>query len=240
MLPHFRAVSPALVLIALLTAAPSHGAPGPAGCGTGSYIAGTVDVCGGELVYRDYVYDDYGAQGFAQAPSTGSLSNPTGTQSYPNADHATVNNYADIAEVRLAVVGSGVLVSFQLNSLFDASSTAVALAIDTDDNPATGGGPWSDLVAFPDLPGTPLPLTSTGWDVLKVLEAGTPGAVLDTGANTISGLIPTAQLPPGALSAGHWRIQAVAAVASTRTVMNVAFRGTSETCLLYTSDAADE
>src|SRR5437868_5833694 len=88
---------------ALSLAIPSLAGPGPAGCGTGSYIAGTVDICNGELVYRDYVYDDYGAQGFSQAPSTGSLSNPTGTQSYPNADHNTVNNYADIAAIRLRV-----------------------------------------------------------------------------------------------------------------------------------------
>jgi pimeloyl-ACP methyl ester carboxylesterase len=226
-LPQRRAVSPALVLIALLTAAPSHGAPGPAGCGTGSYIAGTVDICGGELVYRDYVYDDYGAQGLAQPPSTGSLSNPTGTQSYPNADHATVNNYADIAAIRLRVSGGQLLVSFEMNSLFAADSTAVVLAIDTDNNPATGGGDWNDYcgigfacpyIAFPDNPLGPTPLHSTGWDEMHIFTAGNPAT------NRIEGAIP---MPPGST----WRLQAVAAVASSRVVMNVAFRGTSETGL---------
>src|SRR5688572_19313696 len=125
------AVPAALALCALLAPSASPGAPGPASCGTGSYIAGTVDICEGRLVYRDYVYDDYGAQGLAQPPSTGSLSNPTGTQSYP-APSNTVNNYADIAEIRLLILDTGVLVSFELNSLFDDGSTAVALAIDTD------------------------------------------------------------------------------------------------------------
>ena len=53
----------AMLMAGLLYPAPSPAAPGPAGCGTGSWIAGTVDICAGELVYRDYVYDDYGAQG---------------------------------------------------------------------------------------------------------------------------------------------------------------------------------
>ena len=142
-----HATATAMLMVGLLYPAPSPAAPGPAGCGTGSWIAGTVDICAGELVYRDYVYDDYGAQGPSQAPSTGSLSNPTGTQSYP-APNGTVNNYADIAAIRLSVSGGQLLVSFELNSLFDAGSTVVALAIDTDNNAATGpGGTWSDLVA---------------------------------------------------------------------------------------------
>src|SRR2546422_2420943 len=201
----------ALALCALLAPSASSAGPGPAGCGSGSYLAGTVDICNGELVYRDYVYDDYGAQGTSQPPSTGSLSNPTGTQSYPNPDHNTVNNYADIAAIRLRVSGGQLLVPFELNSLFDANSTVVALAIDTDDNAATGGGTWADLIAFPDFPGSPLPLTSSGWDELHLFSTGNPAT------NKIEGAIP---LPPGA----HWRLQAVAAVASTRTVMNVAFR----------------
>src|SRR5258706_8952556 len=138
----FRRLHTAAALLlfpALVTATDAAAAPGPAGCGTGSWIAGTVAICAGQLVYRDYVYDDYGARGIAQPPSTGSLSNPTGTQSYP-APSNTVNNYADIAAIRLAVGLSQVSVEIDLNSLFDPDSTIVALAIDTDDNPATGGG----------------------------------------------------------------------------------------------------
>jgi pimeloyl-ACP methyl ester carboxylesterase len=223
-----RTATAAVALCALFAPSTISAEPGPAGCGTGSWIAGTVDLCGGRLVYRDYVYDDYGAQGLAQPPSTGSLSNPTGTQSYP-APSNTVNNYADIAEIRVLVGGAQVLVSFELNSLFAEGSTAVALAIDVDDDPATGGGQWSDLIAFPDAPGSPLPLTSTGFEIVKVFEAGSPDTVIDTDTNRITGIIHGWELPLGALSASHWRLQAVAAVASTRTVMNVGFRGTNET-----------
>jgi len=125
----FRAAATASLLAGLLYPLGSIAGPGPADCGTGSYIAGTVDYCDGELDYRDYVYDDYGARGTSQPPSTGALSNPTGTESYPNPDHNTVNNYADIAAIRLRASGGQLLVSFELNSLFDATSTVVALAI---------------------------------------------------------------------------------------------------------------
>jgi pimeloyl-ACP methyl ester carboxylesterase len=194
--------------------------PPPPNCDVHSWIAGTVDLCGGQLIYRDYVYDDYGAQGTQQGPSTGSLSNPTGTQSYPNADANVENNYADIAAIRLRVSGSQLLVSFEMNSLFDADSTLAALAIDTDDNPATGGGAWN-FCSFPAAP-CPLaamddpvlgliPLSSAGWDELHLFTVGDPAT------NRIEGAIP---MPPGT----RWRIQAVAAVAGATTVMNVAFR----------------
>ncbi len=215
--PRLRAAAAASLLSGILSPSPSPAAPGPAGCGTGSWIAGTVDLCAGGLIYRDYVYDDYGAQGLSQPPSTGSLSNPTGTQSYPGPNDNAVNNYADITAIRLYVGFSQVAVEIDVNSLFDPHSTIVALAIDTDDDPATGGGEWADLIAFPELS---TPLTSTGWDVLRVFSYDT--AYFDTNENRIYGIF---DRPPGT----HWRLQAVAAVASTRTVMNVAFRGTNET-----------
>src|SRR6185503_7547870 len=95
-----RILIAALTLCAGLAPSASFAAPGPSGCGTGSWIAGAVDICAGELVHHDY-----GAQGVAQPPSTGSLSNPTGTQSYPDPNHTTHNNYADIAAIRLRVSG---------------------------------------------------------------------------------------------------------------------------------------
>ena len=207
-----RLAARAALLGFLLSPAVVAAAPGPAGCGTGSWIAGTVEICDGELVYRDYVYDDYGAQGLSSPPSTGSLSNPTGTQSYP-APSDTVNNYADIAAIRLSLDGGQLHVTFELNSLFDASSTVAALAIDTDDDPATGGGTWGSLVAFPDFA---VPLSSSGWDEIHFFTSGDPAT------NTIAGTIP---LPPGS----HWRLQAATAVAGTNVVMNVGFRGTGET-----------
>ena len=51
------AAAMAVAACGLAWAAPA----GAAGCGKGSWTAGTVDLCAGVLVYRDYVYDDYGA-----------------------------------------------------------------------------------------------------------------------------------------------------------------------------------
>ncbi len=199
--------------------APPATAIAPSGCGTGSWIAGTVDLCDGELVYRDYIYDDYGAQDLDQGPAAGG--SPTGSQSYPAPSNA-VNNYADIAAVRLAVAGAQLEVTFELNSLFEANSTLAALAIDTDDDAGTGGGNWGSLIASPDLA---IPLSSSGWDEIHFFSTADPAA------NTIKGSIP---LPPGT----HWRLQAVAAVAGTNVVMNVAFRGTGETGEWFESQQA--
>ena len=84
------------------------------------------------------------------------------------------------------------------------------MAIDLDDDPATGGGEW------PGFGG----VASAGWDVLYVLDEA------DTLANLIGGSVP---VPTGG---DRWRIQAVAAQADgphpTRQVMNVAFRGPDE------------
>ncbi|MGK4456003.1 hypothetical protein, partial [Klebsiella pneumoniae] len=75
-----------------------------------------------------------------------------------------------------------------------------AIAIDTDNDAATGGGAWS-----------PLKIASRGWDVLEVFSQG------DAESNRIIGRLP---LPTG----DTWRVQAAVAQKN-GTVMNVAFRG---------------
>ena len=84
------------------------------------------------------------------------------------------------------------------------TTTVLALAIDTDDDPRTGGGTWGDLG-----------VRSAGWDQLSRLRPRRPAT------NTIRGLASAAR-------ARRWRVQAVTADASTGTVMNVAFRGVDE------------
>jgi dienelactone hydrolase len=201
-----------LLLVLLLALAPrAFAAPGPAGCDTGSWIAGSKEVCNGVFVYHDYVYDDYGATvGDPNAGSTGTLSRTDG-----NARYTADINSADLAALRLTVSGGQLHVSFELNTLRDPNSTVAALAIDTDDNAATGGGTWANLCAVeqPSGSGTcAVPLTSTGWDEIHLFETGDPAT------NRIEGTIP---LPPG----NTWRVQAVTGVKSRRVVMNVAFRG---------------
>jgi len=206
-----------LPILVLLAALPSSAgaAPGPAGCGTGSWIGGTVEICDGVLVHRDYVHDDYGATLGALPPtSTGTLSRTDGNVRYT----ADVNS-ADLVALRLWIDGGQLLVSFELNTLRASDSTVAALAIDVDDDPATGAtlatGAWADLCAVEQPHGSGtcvVPLRSTGWEQLHLFESGDPAT------NRIEGSIP---LPPG----DTWRVQAVTGIRDRRVVMNVAFRG---------------
>src|SRR5882757_367707 len=176
------------------------------GCDTGSWIGGTTNLCGGAVVYRDYVYDDYGANTglLASSTSIGGSVTPTGEQRYPQGAEDT----ADLRQLRLAIQNGRLQVTFTLNALYAAASTTGVVAIDTDANASTGGGPWPSAQ-----------VSSTGWDVAGVFNAATPGVTVDTVANTITGSMP---LPTGT----SWRVQAVTAQAD-GTVMNVAFRGSS-------------
>jgi pimeloyl-ACP methyl ester carboxylesterase len=179
------------------------------GCGGTSWTAGLTNVCRGSVVYRDYVYDDYGANtdlvasNTCPAPNPGTL--PTGDQRYP----AGEENTADLRELRVRIDSDRLLVTFTLNTLYDANSTVAALAIDSDNNAATGGGRWPAL-----------DVSSRGWNRMATFRAGDPGVTVDTVANTITGTMPK---PAGTT----WRLQAVTARAD-GTVMNVGFRGPDE------------
>jgi dienelactone hydrolase len=132
-------------------------------------------------------------------------------------DHNTLNNYADIAAIRLRASGGQLLVSFEMNSLFDANDTVGGARDRHRREPRRpAGARGADLVAFPDIPGARSSARERGLGRAAPVLHGRSRDEPDRGA------IP---LPPGA----HWRLQAAAAVASTRTVMNVAFRGTGET-----------
>jgi predicted esterase len=151
-------------------------------CDDRSWVAGTVDLCAGALVYRDYVYDDYGANtNNPLAPNIAGLARPAGDERYP----ADVNS-ADLLTLELRPAGDRLHVTFRLNTLFAPDSTVAALAIDTD-----GAGsvrPW---------PG--LDVRSDGWDVFAAFDRG------DATSNVIEGDLP---LPGGT----RWRVQAVTAV----------------------------
>jgi pimeloyl-ACP methyl ester carboxylesterase len=195
-----RGALAAATLATLLGLAVPAGAAAAEPCGTGSWTAGTVDLCAGELVYRDYVYDDYGADTRSfSAPRPGTLSTPAGDQRSPKNARAS----ADLVSLRLRVDGDRLAVTAELNALYAADQTVLALAFDTDDDQSTGGGPWSDLG-----------VSSKGWEKLHTLDRGDPAR------NTITGSIP---LPPG----DRWRVQALTA-AKDGPVMNVAFRGPDE------------
>lgn len=179
----------------------SQKTPGAESCTRKSWVAGSTELCGGRLIYRDYIYDDYGADTgavAAAAPGTSSLSAVRGDQRYP----ADAVNTADLVRLELWLEGDDVQVEFELNTLFTSDQTLAALALDTDDNAGTGSE-------------TLLGLRVAGADQVHVFSDGDP----DT--NLIRGRFPRPQ-------GRNWKLWAVTAQAD-GTVMNLAFRGTGET-----------
>ena len=171
-------------------------------CDSTSWVAGVTELCSGHLVYRDYVYDDYGADG--GLPSfppieAGLLAPAAGDERYP----AGAENTADLVRLELWLEGDEVKVELELNTLYEETQTIAAIAIDTDGNPATGGGAWPSFG-----------VASDGWDEIHVFDHGDPAT------NLILGSFPR---PTGEV----WKIWAVVAKAG-GTVMNVAFRGPDE------------
>lgn len=200
------------ILTAALLALPvaSASAADPSCLAPGSWVAGSVDLCNGTLVYKDYVDDDYGADtGQRTTSHTASLAPTAGDQSYPAGQEAT----ADLIRLTLKIDGDKLHVTGLLNALYKPDSTILAVAIDTDGNKLTGGGKWGDL-----------DVSSAGWDKIAYFKSG------DTTVNTISGDMP---LPPG----DKWRVQAAVAQ-SDGTVMNVAFRGVDEQAGFEGNDAS--
>jgi hypothetical protein len=178
--------------------------PQPDPCARTSWLAGTTELCEGVLIYRDYVMDDYGAGNRLNPTSEtvllGSLSPTAGDQRYDDPSKAGT---ADLIDLAMWIDGDRLHAVFEVNALYEADSTIAALAIDTDNDPSTGGGEW---------PG--LGISSAGWEVLEQVNVGDPET------NTLSLSMP---VPAGS----QWRVQAVTAKAD-GTVMNVAFRGTDE------------
>lgn len=190
---------------------------GTAQCNENSWFGGVTEICNGVLVYRDYVYDDYGADTGLISPSpallnlatrAGQLGNPlantpgllsptAGDSRYPKGAEST----ADLVELRLSKQGNTFTASFEMNALYEASQTIAAIAVDTDNNPATGDK-------------TLLGLQVTGADVVYEFNTGNPQN------NLITGTFPA---PAG----NTFKMWAVTAKAD-REVMNVAFRGPDE------------
>jgi dienelactone hydrolase len=199
---------PVAAAILLTATAPAHAA---SSClEPHSWVAGSVDLCGGALVYGDYVDDDYGADtGQRTTSHTASLAPTAGDQSYAAGQEGT----ADLVRLTLEVEGDKLHVTGLLGALYKPDSTVLAVAIDSDGNKATGGGKWGAL-----------DVVSTGWDKIAYFDKGDPAT------NVIDGTMP---LPSG----DKWRVQAVTATTGGQ-VMNVAFRGIDEQAGFKGSDAA--
>lgn len=211
------------VTIVLGTPSATSAAPAPGACGQGSWVAGTVELCDGELVYRDYIYDSFGARPAIPGLTLPQIIEELQFQSIPDFDAygglppaggEKDQNQTDLVALRVRIDGGQVHVSAELNTMFVPDAAIVAIAIDTDDNSATGGGTW---------PG--IDVASAGWDEEHVFTAGDPSS------NLVEGQF--AQ-PAGST----WRLWAVVAKPD-GTPMNVAFRGVDEAGFWWEDNQAD-
>lgn len=222
------ALAAAGVLVPVPAVAEESASAKPPGCGTGSWVAGTVDLCSGELVYRDYVYDDHGAASNTVIPPEGEglyaairpyhdgwgNTSPAGAADY-GPDLESRNNTADLVALRLRVTRDTLSVTAELNTVYEGSDARVVVGIDNIPV-AQRGATWPGVIANPFL-GTPL--TNNGLDTFITLKDGDPAS------NLLTARVPR---PSGT----SWRVQAVVArpmpTSAAPVVMNVAFRGPDE------------
>jgi hypothetical protein len=186
-----------------------------AGCAANeqSWTGGITEWCDGTLVYRDHVYDDYGADLGTTSPHGTDFSKPAGDVDHTAHDAAF--NTADLLTLRLDEDGGALLVTAELNTLFEDDQTIVALAFDLDPGGDTGGGSWQAA--------TGVDVSSAGWDVAYALGSR------DVDTNLVWDRVP--------LPAGDFRVQAVVALGD-GTPMNVAFRPTDSGTWFESAQAA--
>src|SRR3954469_9828459 len=132
-----RRIGPAVLVLSLLSLAPvaravdaTRPVVGTTRCSDASWVAGTTEWCGGALVYRDYVYDDTGADTKPGSPHGAPLNRATGD--IDPRDHGHHLNSADIVSLRLSARSGQLHVRFELNTLFPDDRTVGVVAIDVD------------------------------------------------------------------------------------------------------------
>lgn len=108
-------------------------------------LAGTAQVSRGELIYTDYLYDDYGADlnGSPDMPSYRSDLSPTsGDYRYPDEPERYGHNAADLRELRIAADPDAMHLLIALQTMKQPDAAAVTIAVDTDGEESSGEGEW--------------------------------------------------------------------------------------------------
>jgi hypothetical protein len=144
-------------------------------------LAGRSQVSRGELIYTDYLYDDYGADldGTTNATAFRSSAPTSGDYRYPADVSRYGNNAADLRELRLAVDKRGLHGMIALETMLDRDAAVATIAIDTDGRPSGGAGEWpggADVStpgadAFVTLSGEGATLTSPGGKTRSIAES---------------------------------------------------------------------
>jgi dienelactone hydrolase len=156
-------------------------------------LGGTWQYSGGELVYQDHLFDDLGADTGARSQQHGTVGAPKGDFRYPTDEEVYGNNAADLLELRLSADRDSLWVLARMSTLKAPDRTVVALALDTDDDPTTGGGAWP-YDAGVSVPGvdTVVTLWGTGGSITDLASgAVTPVDVaVNLDDNTIEARVP--------------------------------------------------
>ncbi|MGI8512869.1 MAG: hypothetical protein ACR2NH_09620 [Solirubrobacteraceae bacterium] len=183
--------------------------------GTPTNLAGRSQLSRGELIYTDFLYDDYGADnnGTPDSPDfSGSMSVTAGDYRYPPDAPRYGYNAADLREIRFAADARALHLFVALQTIQAPDAAAVTIAIDTDGNPATGAA------TAPDGAGTRFPgadrfvhLHGTGGRVTDAAGAVTPIAqAVNLGENVIEADVPLAALGTVAPGARWWAVAGLA------------------------------
>jgi hypothetical protein len=136
-----------LVAAPAASAASAHRADGKLGDWRGkpTMLAGTSQVSRGELIYSDYLYDDYGADlnGTPDIPRFRAAYGVTaGDYRYPENRARYGFNAADLRELRIASDRRGLHLLIALQTMKRRRAAIAAAAIDTDGRRGTGAGDW--------------------------------------------------------------------------------------------------
>jgi pimeloyl-ACP methyl ester carboxylesterase len=191
--------------LAVPTARAAAPADPPGRCNDASWTAGTTEWCRGTFVYRDYVYDDTGADSRPGSPHGTQLSRATGDVDHREHDQAL--NSADLLALRLSVEHGNLHVRFELNTLFPDDETVAVLALDVDNDDQTGSETVGEFG-----------VRARGIDRVYVFRDGDPDPDDPFLGGVIEGTVP---LPPA--PGAEWDMYAFTALGD-GTVMNVAFR----------------
>lgn len=155
MRPTFCAVALLYLLagVPALAAAPEHLADGRLRewRGQPGMIAGKTRLSRGELIYTDYLYDDYGPDldglpGYPQFRDQ--LAPKAGDYAYPEAADRYGYNAADLRELRVAADRRTLHLLIALQTMKARDAAIATVAIDADGDPATGAERWPDGVGL--------------------------------------------------------------------------------------------
>jgi hypothetical protein len=207
--------------------------------GTPTYLAGRAQVSRGELVYTDYLYDDYGPDLDRvpnDTPFRAALAPTNGDYRYPDDAARYGHNAADLRELRISATRGGMHALIALQTMKVADAAAAMIAIDTDGDAATGAAEWPDGAGIVTRGADRfVTVWGTGGHVVDGAGKATPvRTAANVAENAIEVDVPFTVLGPLSEHARLWAITGLARrggagfepqAPDATAVFNVAFRG---------------